>query len=122
MADQDAIPIGDADDEPIDLSAEEEEIDLEEGETSGARIQTFGKQKRHDEKWDRTPNTTGTGAIHVKTFHAKLREDALEYMDQQINEWLDAHPEYEVKFVTTSIGELKSKSMTEQALFMNVWV
>jgi len=122
MSDQDSIPIGDADEEPIDLSADIEEIDIEEGETSGAQIQTFGKQQRHDEQWDRTPNTTGTGAIHVKTFHAKLREDALEYMDRQINEWLDSHPEYEVKFVTTSIGELKSKSMTEQALFMNVWV
>jgi len=67
------------------------------------------------------PNKTGHGAIHVKTFVAKLRLDSIEHMDQQINEWLDAHPDYEVKFCTMSTGELKDK-LTEPALFLCVWV
>src|SRR5688572_7057636 len=41
------------------------------------KITAFGKDRRHEESWCRTPNTTGQGAIHVKTFHCKLTEDAL---------------------------------------------
>ena len=70
----------------------------------------------------RTPNVTGQGAIHCKIFHAKLREDALEYLERQINEWLDKHPEYEVKQTTSSIGELKQKTGSEPAIFITVWV
>ena len=55
------------------------------------KITAIEKSKRHEEKWNRTPNTTGQGAIHLKTFHCKITADALEYMDQTINEWLDGH-------------------------------
>jgi hypothetical protein len=85
------------------------------------KITAFGKDRRHEDTWSRTPNTTGSGAIHVKTFHCKLTEDALSYMDQSINEWLDAHPQYEVKFVSSTIGTLTGK-LKEPALFCQVWV
>jgi len=103
---------------PIELSEPASSSSI--GERS-SKIHSFGKQTRHEDHWSRTPNTTGTGAIHVKTFCAKLRLDAIEYLDQQVNEWLDSHPQYEVKFVTTTVGDLMGK-MKEQALFMNVWV
>jgi len=113
-------------DEPIELDGGEEPIEIDSGESggeaSGAKIQTFGAKSRHIDKWDRTPNVTGTGAIHCKMCHAKLREDALDYLEEQINEWLDKHPEYEVKQVTSSIGELKLKSTAEPAIFITVWV
>lgn len=90
--------------------------------TAGSKIRMFGQDhKRHEEKWSRTPNTTGVGAIHVKTFHCKLTEDALQYMDQAVNEWLDAHPQYEVKFVGTTIGTMTGK-LKEPALICQVWV
>ena len=84
-------------------------------------ITAFGKEKRHEEEWSRTPNANCTGAIHVKTFHSKLTDDALAYMDQQINEWLDAHPEYEVKFVSSTVGILSGK-VREPHVICNVWV
>ena len=31
-------------------------------------------------------------------------------MDQSINEWLDEHPQYEVKFVNGSIGTMRGKT------------
>ena len=99
-------------------------IEIEEGGDDDHPVQeirTFGGEARHEDAWTRTPNTTGSGAIHVKTFVAKLRLDAVEHLDQQINEWLDAHPQYEVKFVTTSVGDLLGKTK-EPALFMSVWV
>jgi hypothetical protein len=89
----------------------------------GSKIRTFEQKlgARHDENWNRTPNTTGTGAIHVKSFHCKLTGDSLSFLDEQINEWLDAHPEYEVKLVTTSVGEWTGK-LKEPNLIVNVWV
>ena len=101
---------------PIELDA------AEPAEAPKRKIQALGFQKgKHEEKWSRSPNVTGQGAIHVKTFVAKLRLDAIEHLDEQVNHWLDAHPQYEVKFVTTTVGDLKGK-LTEQALFMSVWV
>ncbi|MEO1237435.1 MAG: hypothetical protein AAFX76_11665 [Planctomycetota bacterium] len=111
---------GDDDDlVPLDLS----EPDPDQDPRSASKIQVFGDalRKPHTDHWNRTPHATGTGAIHVKTFVAKLRLDAIDNLDEQVNQWLDAHPEYEVKFVTTSIGKLVGK-ISEDALFMNVWV
>lgn len=88
------------------------------------KIRTFEQKLRsgrHEDSWNRTPNSTGTGAIHVKSFHCKLTGDSLDFLDQQINEWLDAHPQYEVKMVTTSIGTWTGK-LKEPNLIVNVWV
>jgi len=89
-----------------------------------SKIRTFEQKlsaARHEDNWSRTPNSTGTGAIHVKSFHCKLTGDSLDFLDQQINEWLDAHPQYEVKLVTTSIGTWTGK-LKEPNLIVNVWV
>ena len=89
------------------------------------KIQAFESRigaKRHEEVWKRTPNVTGSGAIHMRTFHCKLGDDAIGYLDQQINEWLDAHPQYEVKFVTSNIGEWSGKLGKEHHLVVLVWV
>lgn len=88
------------------------------------KIRTFEQRLGrggHETMWKRQPNVTGTGAIHVKSFHCKLTGDSLEFLDSQVNEWLDEHPEYEVKMVTTSIGEWTGK-LKEPALIINVWV
>lgn len=83
--------------------------------------QALGGATRHEDSWARSPNVTGTGAIHVKSFHCKLTGDCLNLLDQQINEWLDAHPQYEVKFVTTNVGEWTGKTK-DPALIVSVWV
>lgn len=90
------------------------------------RIQTgeskfFSAGKRHEDSWKRTPNITGTGAIHMKSFHCKLNEESMALMDAQVNEWLDSHPQYEVKFVTTAVGTWLSKT-SEPHLILNVWL
>lgn len=76
---------------------------------------------KHEDNWLRSPNVTGTGAIHCKSFHCKLTGDALENLDRQINEWLDSHPQYEVKFVQTCVGEWLGK-LKEPNLIVQVWV
>jgi len=99
---------------PVDLAAPEQRKEA-------PKIRRFGDNKVHKTTFDRTPNKTGHGAIHVKTFVAKLRLDSIEHMDEQINDWLDAHPEYEVKFTSATVGELKDK-LTEPAMFLSLWV
>ena len=85
------------------------------------KITAFEAQRRHADRWNRTPNATGSGAIHVRTFHSKLTADAIAYLDQCINEWLDAHPEYEVKLVNSTVGQLTGK-LKEPHLICQVWV
>lgn len=83
--------------------------------------QTLGSRKVED-NWKRTPTANGTGAMHMKSFHCKLSDDALGFIDQQINEWLDAHPNYEVKLVSTNVGEWSGKLGKESHLVVQVWV
>lgn len=86
-------------------------------------IRTFGStvDSHQEDHWQRAPRVTGSGATHCKTFHSKLTEDALRYMDQLINEWLDSHPDFEVKFVNSSIGTFTGK-LKEPHLICQVWV
>lgn len=114
----------------IDISSLQEdetpgEIELEAEESTQDKpqrsIRTFGDQSKQVKTWKRQPNADGTGATHVRTFVSKMRLDAIEHLDEQINEWLDEHPELEVKFVTTSHGTLTGKTK-EEAMFVSVWV
>ena len=117
-----AIPINDVEQQADQKSGALDAIELsDDNETIERKIQAIGQSQRHESKWNRTPNTTGKGAIHVKTFVSKLRLDAIEHLDQTINEWLDANPQYEVKLVTSGVGELTGKTK-EAAIVLNVWV
>ncbi len=110
MADTDPIPFDDDDLEAVELT---------DGDESSPVVAY--EEKPHKARCARMPNADGKGAVRVKTFHSKLRVDALDFLDEQINQWLEEHPEYEVKFATTTIGPLSGKT-TEPALFVNVWV
>lgn len=109
---------------PLDIGEEPVPV-VRANEGAGAnKIRTFEQKlgaALHQDKWNRTPNVTGAGAIHMKSFHCRLTGDSLEFLDQQINEWLDAHPQYEVKMVTTSVGMWSGK-LKEPNLIVNVWV
>ncbi len=68
----------------------------------------------------RKPTVNGTGACRIRSFHGRLSDQGLEYMDNQINEWLDHNPEVEVKFVTSVVGVFEGK-MREPAVVLNLW-
>jgi hypothetical protein len=104
--------------DPIGLVDEVEEV---EGVTDAKKIKAFGVvggQRAHT--WKRTATTPGTGACRVRSFHGKLSDQGMTYLDDQINEWLDQHPEVEVKFVTSTVGQFEGK-IREPALIMNLW-
>jgi hypothetical protein len=87
-----------------------------------SRIHGFsdGGHRHYTENWKRQAHTTGTGAVRVRSFHGRLSEQGLEYMDHAINDWLDHHPEIEIKNVTSSVGLFDGK-MKEPAVILNLW-
>jgi hypothetical protein len=102
---------------------EEEPISLvdESDESGSQRIQTFGQAKiREHKEFTRKTAVTGQGATRVKTFHAKIQAESIEFMDEAINLWLDEHPEIEVKFATTTVGTMAGK-FPEPNVIMSVW-
>lgn len=107
------------DDDPISLV---EEAPVEQITTATPKkIVAFGVQAAHqDRNYKRKPYADGKGACRVKTFHAKYSEQGLEHLDDMVNDWLDAHPEFEVKFCTTVVHVFEGK-IREPALVMNVW-
>lgn len=101
---------------PIALVEEVEEIE----QAPPSKI-VFGPDvthRKHD--WKRKTTATGTGAVRVKSFHGKLSDQGIEYLDDSINEWLDAHPDVEVKFVTSTVGMFEGK-IKDLALVLNLW-
>ena len=78
----------------------------------------MGGHKKHS--FTRALKPGGAGVCRVRTFHAKLSDQGLEYLDDAINVWLDQHPEIDVKFVTSNIGLFDGK-FKDLALIMNVW-
>ena len=103
---------------PISLSEDVEDASEAAPTTSKIHFGPDITHRKHD--WKRATQAPGTGAIRTKTFHGKLSEQGLEYMDDTINTWLDANPTIEVKFVTSTVGMFDGK-MKDLALILNVW-
>jgi hypothetical protein len=103
-------------DEPIELVDDEAET------ATKKTIRSFGvaESKHRDQNWKRTSHITNTGAMRMRSFHGRLSEQGLEYLDHSVNEWLDGHPEIEVKFVTSTVGMFEGK-IKEPALILNIW-
>ncbi|MEP0846705.1 MAG: hypothetical protein HRF50_07765 [Phycisphaerae bacterium] len=48
-------------------------------------------------------------ATRCKTFHGKLTDAAIAYLNEQINEWADSHDDVEIKFAQTTVGIVEGK-------------
>jgi len=60
------------------------------------------------------------GATRCRTFHCKLSEAAVEFMNHQINEWLDHNDKIVIKFSNSTIGAFEGKH-TEPNLIVTVF-
>ena len=87
-----------------------------------SKIKLSGGGDKHTyTRFKRNAHVAGSGACRVRSFHGRLSDDGLAFMDDKINEWLDNHPEIEVKLVNCVVGPLEGKVTGEQALFVTVW-
>jgi hypothetical protein len=80
-----------------------------------------GGDKHTYTKFKRQTHITGSGPCRVRSFHGRLSDDGLAYTDDKINEWLDNHPDVEVKFVNCFTGPLEGKVTGEQGLIVVIW-
>lgn len=48
-------------------------------------------------------------ATRCRVFHAKLADGAFAHMSEQINEWVDANDDVQIKFVSSCIGVVEGK-------------
>ena len=84
-----------------------------------AGLSQFGGVPIADDQFQR-PLTKGSYATRCRTFHGKLTEGSLVYMNDQINEWVDNNGDIEIKFVTSCIGVFEGKH-SEPHLFLTVF-
>lgn len=65
----------------------------------------------------------GGGADRItgcKTFFTKLHPGAIDFLDDQINQWLKENPGVVIKLTNTTTGEVQGKK-TEANILMTVW-
>jgi len=63
-----------------------------------------------DSAFNRPLANANEPATRCRTFHGKLTAAGLAHMDDQINEWLDGHPEVYIKHATSSVGVFEAKT------------
>jgi len=116
-------------DEPISLveSEEDEAISLVETDDlglSGGEKKAIGGESglgvAHMANFSRPVLPEGNGATRCRFFHTKLLATSVEYMENQINEWIDSDESIVVKHIGHVIGEMSGK-ITEQNLIVCVW-
>ena len=87
------------------------------------QIRTFASSsslEHKEEEYKRPLNTGGKGATRVRTFHTRLGNNAITFIDEQINRWIDENPDIEIKFSTSTVGMVEGKK-TEPHLIISVW-
>lgn len=112
--------------EPIEFDNDDDRpnapaADLASSRIHGASATTLGVAGAWDDtKFKRALLPNIAGATRCRTFHCKLSEAAVEFMNHQINEWLDHNEKIVIKFSNSSIGNFEGKH-TEPNLIVTVF-
>jgi hypothetical protein len=72
-------------------------------------------QKSNPAKTASTDRITG-----VKTFFTKLHPGAMQFLDEQINSWLQQNPDIHIRRTDTTTGQVQAKK-TEPNIIITVW-
>ena len=115
-------PAPESPDDLSSISLVEEEPPAGGGETRKfAGTDSLSSPALQDETKYQRPLIKGAGATRCRTFHAKLTDGAIAFLNEQINEWCDNNPEIEVKFCTSAIGMFEGKQHQEPNLILTVF-
>lgn len=116
-------PLKPREEEPIHL--EEESLAVGEAEGAHTEMKAFGAGAGHGlgvkagSDFKRALNLTGHGATRCKFYHGKIAPPSLEFMENQINQWLDAE-KIEIKYISQVIGVMEGKTPVPNLIVM-VW-
>lgn len=123
------IPIDDDLDKPIPLddtppgqgSVSRSPLSLGGGAQSQARPQTPKIQVPKPAEKKSVANVTSADRITgVKTFFTKLHPGAMNFLDEQINDWLKSNAGVQIKRTNLTTGEVQAKK-TEPNIIITVW-
>jgi hypothetical protein len=107
-------------DEPIELVEDANAAPRDE-----SQIRVFNKSSlavgSHEREYKRDLVNASLGATRCRIFHAKMTDGALVFMENQINEWIDEHPDIHVKFSTSTMGTIESKQSRDQHVIVTVF-
>ncbi len=111
--------------EPIEFNDEDRAggpaVDLSSSRIHAASATTLGVAGAWDDaRFKRALRPDSVGATRCRAFHCKLSEAAVEFMNNQINEWLDHNDKIVVKFTNSTIGNFEGKH-TEPNLIITVF-
>ncbi len=100
---------------PIEFDDDEDDDDVQVDMTSSrihqASAATLGMSQGWDDtKYKRPLDSRAIAATRCRSFHSKLTDSALVYMNDQINEWLDKNDVITIKFSNSTIGVFEGKS------------
>ena len=62
----------------------------------------------------------GSKITSVRIFFIKLHHGSLNYMEEQISDWLKENPDVEIKATNVTVGDVVAKN-TEPNLIVAVW-
>ena len=117
-------------DEPLTLLVEDEDEVISTPKSS-TQIRSFGGGPSggtshgapvpEEDHYRRPLQPESPHATRCRTFHAKLTDASMAHMNQLINEWVDKHPEIEIKFAMNCIGMVEGKSSQDPNIFVTVF-
>ena len=110
------IPFDDSDARPA-ASISHSPLDLGAGSTTEATKIATPKpvEKKITDKIASSDRITG-----IKTFFTKLHPGAMEFLDEQISNWLKQNPGITIKHTNIATGEVQAKK-TEPNIIITVW-
>ena len=77
-------------------------------------------EKKRAEKKPTEKVVSAERIMGVKTFFAKLHAGALEFLDEQITNWLNNNPDITIKRTNAVAGEVQAKK-TEPNIIITLW-
>ncbi len=80
----------------------------------------LGAKAWDDSKYKRPLDPRGVGASRCRTFHCRISQGAVDFLNAQINEWLDENKDITIKSSNTVIGMFEGKH-TEPNLIVTVF-
>ncbi len=98
------IPISLGDDDIIVL----DDVDTEAPST---QVRAFGAAsvETREPEYQRPLLKDTRNATRCRTFHCKMSDASFRHLNLQINEWIDAHPDVEIKFALSNVGIVEGK-------------
>lgn len=88
------------------------------GPPRSAVTTTTVHQPRHN--YRRPVLADSTAATRCRTFHCRMSDAGFVHLNAQIDEWVDAHDDIQIKFATSSVGVIEGKH-TESHLIVTLF-